>query len=99
MPPASVIRHLRIRGLVQGVGFRWSLCAEAQARGLTGWVRNRRDGSVEALVCGPEATVAGLVDWARQGPPAARVSGLEEAAAAPADVPPAGTGFVQLPTA
>ena len=98
MSSPSITRHLRIRGLVQGVGFRWSLCAEAQALGLDGWVRNRSDGSVEALVSGPATAVAILVDWARRGPPSARVSAFEEGDSAPAGTPPCSSGFVQLPT-
>ena len=58
------IKHLRITGIVQGVGFRWSLSSQARRLGLTGWVRNRRDGSVEALVAGRAADVAELVRWA-----------------------------------
>ena len=53
-----VTRHLQISGRVQGVGFRYSMQREAARLGLTGWVRNRRDGSVEALVQGDEAAVA-----------------------------------------
>ena len=70
-------RHLRIHGVVQGVGFRWSLQAEAVRLGLGGWVRNRRDGTVEAVVAGPAAAVESLVAWAHRGPPAARVSRVE----------------------
>ena len=70
---APQTRRLSIHGRVQGVGFRWALSAEATALGLTGWVRNRRDGSVEALVCGAPAAVAALTAWARRGPPGARV--------------------------
>jgi acylphosphatase len=73
----DLTRHLRISGRVQGVGFRYSLLAEAQAHGLAGWVRNRRDGSVEALVQGNEAAVEALIAWARRGPPAARVEKLD----------------------
>jgi acylphosphatase len=72
------IKHLRITGIVQGVGFRWSLSSQARRLGLTGWVRNRRDGSVEALVAGRAADVAELVRWAHRGPPAASVDGVEE---------------------
>lgn len=70
---SSESRVLRIKGLVQGVGFRWHLASQAEQRGLQGWVRNRRDGSVEALVWGRAEDVAGLIVWARMGPPAARV--------------------------
>ena len=66
-------RRLIISGRVQGVGFRWSLHAEARARGLDGWVRNRRDGTVEALISGAPETVEALTAWAFQGPPSARV--------------------------
>lgn len=69
-------RHLRISGRVQGVGFRDALRREALARGCTGWVRNRLDGSVEALVEAEAAALEALIAWARQGPPAARVSGV-----------------------
>ena len=71
-----ISRLLRIRGLVQGVGFRDALQREAIARGCTGWVRNRLDGSVEALVEAEEDALEALIAWARQGPPAARVSGV-----------------------
>jgi acylphosphatase len=60
--------------MVQGVGYRYSLQHEAARRGLTGWVRNRRDGSVEAVVQGSQDAVDALTAWARRGPPAARVT-------------------------
>jgi len=69
-----IARRLTIRGQVQGVGFRYALADEARARNLRGWVRNRRDGSVEAVVAGPEADVDAVIAWARRGPPAARVT-------------------------
>ncbi len=69
-----ISRRLTIRGQVQGVGFRYALADEARARNLRGWVRNRRDGSVEAVVAGPEADVEAVIAWARHGPPAARVT-------------------------
>lgn len=71
-----VTRQLRIAGKVQGVGFRYSLQEEAARLGVAGWVRNRRDGSVEALVQGTPAAVDALISWARSGPPGARVVDL-----------------------
>ena len=70
-------KHLIIHGLVQGVGFRAALAAEARRRRLAGWVRNRRDGTVEALVAGAPDQVEALIAWARRGPPAAQVTGVE----------------------
>jgi len=76
MSEAACLR-LRIHGVVQGVGFRWSLHREAVRLELAGWVRNRRDGTVEAVVCGPAPAVEALVAWARQGPPSARVTKVD----------------------
>ncbi len=69
-----IARRLTIHGRVQGVGFRFAFADEARALGLSGWVRNRRDGGVEALVSGPETDVEAVIGWARRGPPAARVT-------------------------
>ena len=66
-------RHLSITGRVQGVCYRASMAQEAQALGITGWVRNRMDGSVEAVVCGEAEAIARIIAWARNGPPAASV--------------------------
>jgi acylphosphatase len=71
-----IARRLTISGQVQGVGFRYALADEARARNLRGWVRNRRDGSVEAVVAGPEGDVEAVIAWARHGPPAAQVTRL-----------------------
>jgi len=87
--------RLRISGRVQGVGFRYAMQSEAARRGLGGWVRNRRDGSVEALVQGDAAAVEALVDWARRGPPGARVDALRSEAAAGE---PVQAGFELRPT-
>ena len=72
----QLMRHLTIFGRVQGVGFRWALSAQPRALGLGGWVRNRRNGSVEALVSGPPDAVEALSEWARHGPPGAQVEGV-----------------------
>ena len=72
-----VTRRIRVSGRVQGVGFRYALCDEAERNGVTGWVRNRTDGTVEALLQGSEAAVEALVDWARRGPRGARVSDVQ----------------------
>ena len=68
--------QLRITGIVQGVGYRYALEREARRLGLTGWVRNRADGSVEALAQGSQAALEQLSAWARRGPPAARVANV-----------------------
>lgn len=70
-------RQIRVKGQVQGVGYRYALRGEAVARGLAGWVRNRRDGSVEAVLQGDAAAVQAVLDWARRGPPAARVDRVD----------------------
>ena len=80
MAAATTLRLL-IRGRVQGVGFRYAFADEARARKLRGWVRNRRDGSVEAIVAGPAADVDAIIAWSRRGPAAAQVSAVETAAA------------------
>ena len=71
----SMIVH--IKGFVQGVGFRDFLSMSAQHHKLDGWVRNRNDGSVEALVSGPTKAVEGLVASAMKGPPGARVGHVD----------------------
>jgi len=65
-----------VTGRVQGVCYRASTVDEARDRGLTGWVRNLADGSVELEAQGDEARVAGLLAWCAHGPPAARVTGV-----------------------
>ena len=74
---AGKMLHLSIAGRVQGVGYRAWLSHQARAEGLDGWVRNRRDGTVEAVLSGDEAAVDAVVERCRRGPAAARVSGVE----------------------
>ena len=70
----QLTKHLRITGHVQGIGFREAMVVEAIAIGLRGWVRNRSDGSVEAVVVGEDAAIQRLVAWAHRGPATAQVS-------------------------
>jgi acylphosphatase len=71
------VKRLRIRGMVHGVGYRVWVEREALALGLRGWVRNRRDGSVEVVAGGPPQGVASLIERCRIGPPLARVEAVE----------------------
>jgi acylphosphatase len=72
--------RVRVRGLVQGVGFRWATIDHARSLGLGGWVRNRPDGTVEAVFEGPRARVESMLLWCRRGPSGALVEGVETAA-------------------
>jgi acylphosphatase len=94
------VRHVRIRGRVQGVGYRAWVEYEAGVRGLQGWVRNRRDGSVEAVFAGPGDVVADMVASCRRGPVSALVSNIVEEAAGPdaLDMRHPGDRFSVLPT-
>ena len=76
-----MVRHLHIFGQVQGVGFRYRFSEQAQRLGISGWVRNRRGGSVEAMIAGTPEAVQVLTAWARLGPPAAQVERVEISAA------------------
>ncbi|MCG6933622.1 MAG: acylphosphatase [Gallionella sp.] len=69
--------HIEIYGRVQGVFFRDSMRLEAQRLGITGWVRNRSDGAVEATVQGDPAAVNAIVRWSYQGPRHAKVEHVE----------------------
>jgi len=90
-----VARRLSIHGRVQGVWYRASAQTEASRLGLRGWVRNRHDGSVEALVIGIQAAIADFIDWAQVGPPKAQVLRIEISVA---DEEPT-DGFEQRPSA
>lgn len=70
----TVTKRLIISGRVQGVGFRFYMERKAREHGVTGWVRNRRDGMVEAVVQGSAEAVDAMIAWARRGPPSAVVA-------------------------
>ena len=94
-PNESAAVRVRIEGRVQGVWYRGWTEDRAAALGLSGWVRNRRDGTVEAVFSGPVGAVRAMVEACRRGPPAARVSRVVEEPYAAEPVPP---GFRMLPT-
>ena len=90
-----IARFVRITGKVQGVFYSGWTRDEAVARGLKGWVRNRRDGSVEALFAGPALPVQEMINACREGPPAAQVFEVEAEAADAPDI----AAFELRPTA
>ncbi len=96
----EVIRRVVIRGRVQGVGYRAWVDHHARRLGLQGWVRNRRDGSVEAVFEGTEDVVVEMIVSCRSGPPSARVDDVkeEEAHADTSGQRRAGEAFSVLPT-
>lgn len=96
-----IIRHVLVRGRVQGVGFRAFVEHHALQRGLSGWVRNRRDGAVEAVFAGPAKTVNGMISACRVGPLSGRVDVLDqrEASDGELDKRTPGALFSVLPTA
>ena len=75
--PSLETRRLLISGIVQGVGFRYALLHAARRLGANGWVRNRRDGRVEAVVQGTADTVESMITWAQRGPEGAQVTGVD----------------------
>ena len=77
----ETIVRIVVRGRVQGVGYRAFMQSQAQARGITGWVRNRRNGDVEAILVGPAGAINALCDVCREGPAHAMVETLERAPA------------------
>jgi acylphosphatase len=76
-----MVKHLHIFGQVQGVGYRYHFSEQAQWLGITGWVRNRRGGGVEAVIAGTPEAVEALIAWARVGPAAASVERIDVHAA------------------
>jgi acylphosphatase len=95
---ARKILRLRISGRVQGVGFRAFVADEAETRGLNGWVRNRADGSVEAVMAGESDVVDAMLDACSRGPRGARVENVAIEAASESELG-AGSGFAILRTA
>jgi acylphosphatase len=75
---AVTVLHVAVRGRVQGVGFRWFVRERARALGLSGWVRNNSDGSVEVFAVGPQNELAKLRKMLEEGPPAATVDVVED---------------------
>jgi acylphosphatase len=96
----DVIRHIIVRGKVQGVGYRAWIAGEAEARGLAGWARNRRDGTVEAVFSGSDEAVAALIAKCQYGPGTARVSDIDNESAGEdmLNLRTAGEKFSVLPT-
>jgi acylphosphatase len=97
---SGTIRHVTVRGRVQGVGYRYFVEREAQLRDLEGWVRNRRDGSVEAVFSGSADAITAMIAACRRGPSSARVDAIQDEAANPdmLDLRKAGERFSVLPT-
>ena len=94
-PSAAARVRVLVGGRVQGVGYRQSCADRARREHVAGWVRNLRDGRVEAVFEGPADRVAAMVDWCRHGPSAARVTGVETRP----EPPEALTGFRVAATA
>ena len=97
---SGVIRHVTITGRVQGVGYRAWVREHANARSLEGWVRNSRDGSVEAVFAGPDGVVADMITACGRGPISARVDRVREDAGTSdlLNLRGAGERFAFLPT-
>jgi acylphosphatase len=77
VPPALATRLVRVRGRVQGVGYRYACVQQARALGITGWVRNRMDDSVEAMLQGTPEQLEQMCDWMNNDMPAALVEAME----------------------
>ena len=97
---SNALRHVTIRGRVQGVGYRYFVERQAQSRDLEGWVRNRRDGSVEAVFSGSADAATTMIEACRRGPSSARVEALQDEAGNPdmLNLREAGERFSVLPT-
>jgi acylphosphatase len=97
---SDIVRRLVVRGRVQRVGYRAFVEQMALELGVEGWVRNRADGSVEALVAGPAEVIKDMIEACRQGPPAAQVDALDQGEGRSGDVALRRSGelFSVLPT-
>jgi acylphosphatase len=95
---ARVIRHVVVRGRVQGVGFRAFVEHEARRRHLGGWVRNRRDGSVEAIFAGAPEFVETMIEACRRGPVSAHVHTVEDREGQDTDLGGGTASFSARPT-
>ncbi len=91
-------RRLLISGRVQGVGFRYGMVLAAQRLAISGWVRNRRAGQVEALIVGDSAAIAAMLAWAHCGPPGASIEHVAVEFAETSELP-GHAGFEQWPDA
>jgi acylphosphatase len=94
MTGGDIAVRVLVSGRVQGVWFRGWTVETAEAEGVRGWVRNRRDGRVEALLIGPETAVEAVIAACHRGPPAARVESVERSAS----TDDGSRGFRQVPT-
>ena len=95
----TVARHVVFRGRVQGVGFRAFVEEEAVRGGLEGWVRNRRAGTVEAVLSGEAAAIDAVIETCRRGPPSSRVERVDQRDASADELKLSGSGgFTVLPT-
>jgi acylphosphatase len=100
MSDERIVRHIIVRGRVQGVGFRAFVAHHAMQRNLDGWVRNRRDGTVEAMFAGPADSVAGVIRACKVGPLSSNVDAIDQRDATEAELSARTSGetFSCLPT-
>jgi acylphosphatase len=92
------VLHVRVHGIVQGVGYRHSMRAMAARLHLDGWVRNCRDGTVEAVVSGDAQAIDAMLHWCRRGPPDAAVERVDTRAGTDAEAAALQAGFRHAPT-
>jgi acylphosphatase len=98
MRARPTVLHLRVHGIVQGVGYRYSMRAMAARLRVNGWVRNCRDGTVEAVISGDAQAVEAMLGWCRRGPPNAHVERVDSRAGTDAETAALQPGFLHWPT-